>query len=95
VNATGPATDITRGGDPLLRDLIGCGLARPDPVLLGIDASPSGAVIDAAGRPGSTLFTLGPPLRGLRYETTAIPEIRVQAAALALRLTAVSLFPSR
>jgi len=90
VNATGPATDVTRGGDPLLRDLIGRGLARPDPLRLGIDASPSGAVIDAAGRPSSTLFTLGPPLRGLRYETTAIPEIRVQAAALALRLTAAA-----
>jgi uncharacterized NAD(P)/FAD-binding protein YdhS len=90
VNATGPAADITRGEDPLLRDLLGRGLARPDPLRLGIDASPSGAVIDAAGRPSSTLFTLGPPLRGLRYETTAIPEIRMQAAALALRLTAAA-----
>ena len=90
VNATGPAADITRSGDPLLRDLIGRGLARPDPHRLGIDASPSGAVIDAAGRPSSTLFTLGPTLRGLQYETTAIPEIRVQAAALALRLTAAA-----
>jgi uncharacterized NAD(P)/FAD-binding protein YdhS len=35
------------------------------------------------------LFTLGPTLRGCRYETTAIPEIRDQAAALA-RLIAVS-----
>jgi len=35
------------------------------------------------------LFTLGPPLRGIRYETTAIPEIRDQAAALAGLLTAV------
>jgi uncharacterized NAD(P)/FAD-binding protein YdhS len=88
VNATGPAADITRGGGPLLRDLLDRGLARPDPLRLGIDASHSGALIDAAGRPSSTLFTLGPPLRGLRYETMAIPEIRVQAAALALRLSA-------
>jgi uncharacterized NAD(P)/FAD-binding protein YdhS len=48
------------------------------------------AVLDAAGRPSRTIFTLGPPLRGLRYETTAIPEIRDQAAALALRLTAAT-----
>jgi hypothetical protein len=52
-------------------------------------------VIDAAGRPSSTLSTLGPPLRGLRYETTAIPEIRVQAAALALRLSAAAQVPAR
>ena len=90
INGTGPATDITRAADPLLRDLLGRGLARPDPLRLGIDAGPAGAVLDAAGRPSSTIFTLGPPLRGLWYETTAIPEIRDQAAALARRLTAGS-----
>jgi uncharacterized NAD(P)/FAD-binding protein YdhS len=51
-------------------------------------------VLDAAGRPGGTLFTLGPPLRGLWYETTAIPEIKTQAAALALRLSAAAV-PAR
>lgn len=38
---------------------------------------------------------LGPPLRGLWYETTAIPEIRTQAAALALRITAAAPVPAR
>jgi uncharacterized NAD(P)/FAD-binding protein YdhS len=32
------------------------------------------------------LFTLGPPRRGELFETTAVPEIRVQAELLALRL---------
>jgi uncharacterized NAD(P)/FAD-binding protein YdhS len=89
VNATGPGTDITRSADPLIRDLLSQGLARPGPLGLGLDASPEGAVLDASGAPGSALFTLGPPLRGLYYETTAIPEIRDQAAALARHLTAV------
>ena len=88
INATGPGTDLTRTTDPLLRDLLGRGLARPDPLRLGLDASPDGAVLDAAGTPSTTLFTLGPPLRGVRYETTAVPEIRDQAAALAGLLTA-------
>ncbi len=88
INATGPGTDLTRTTDPLLRDLLGRGLARPDPLRLGLDASLDGAVLDAAGTPSTTLFTLGPPLRGIRYETTAIPEIRDQAAALAGLLTA-------
>jgi uncharacterized NAD(P)/FAD-binding protein YdhS len=83
INATGPGTDVTRTSDPLLRDLLAQGLARPDPLRLGLDASPDGALLDAAGTPATTLFTLGPTLRGVCYETTAIPEIRDQAAALA------------
>jgi len=35
----------------------------------------------------SLACTIGPTLRGLRYETTAIPEICDQAATLATRLT--------
>lgn len=90
INATGPGADLTRTDDPLLRDLLDRGLARPDPLRLGLDAGPDGAVLDAAGTPSTTLFTLGPTLRGVRYETTAIPEIRDQAAALADLLTAAS-----
>ncbi len=88
INATGPGTDLTRTTDPLLRDLVSQGLARPDPLRLGLDAALDGAVLDAAGIPSATLFTLGPTLRGVRYETTAIPEIRDPAAALAGLLTA-------
>ncbi|WP_433462001.1 FAD/NAD(P)-binding protein [Spirillospora sp. CA-128828] len=85
INGTGPAA--TPGTDEFLSSLVTAGIARPGPLGLGLDADPDGAVRDAAGRPHENLFTLGPPLRGVRYETTAIPEIRAQAAALADRLT--------
>ncbi len=84
VNATGPGADITR--DPLLAGLVADGVVRPDPLRLGLDAAPGGAVLDAAGDPDDRIFALGPMLRGSLYETTAIPEIRAQAAALAPRL---------
>ncbi len=90
INATGPGTDLTRTADPLLADLLSQGLARPDPLRLGLDATADGAVLDAAGTASPTLFTLGPTLRGIRYETTAIPEIRDQAAALAGQVIATS-----
>jgi uncharacterized NAD(P)/FAD-binding protein YdhS len=86
VDATGPAADITSTPDPLIRSLLAGGVARPDPLRLGIDADRDGAVLDACGRPSADLFTLGPMLRGVRYETTAIAEIKDQAAALAGRL---------
>jgi uncharacterized NAD(P)/FAD-binding protein YdhS len=88
VNCTGPATDITATAHPLLRQLLEAGLARPDPLRLGLDTGPRGAVRDARGRPAADIFALGPLLRGSRYETTAIPEIRDQAAALARHLVA-------
>lgn len=86
INATGPAADITSTADPLLRQLLDSGLARPDPLRLGLDTDARGALRDADGRTASDIFALGPPLRGRWYETTAIPEIRDQAAALARHL---------
>jgi uncharacterized NAD(P)/FAD-binding protein YdhS len=88
INGTGAPADISATVSPLLRSLFGSGLARPDSLGLGIDATVHGSVLDAAGRPSDVLYTLGPPLRGLWYETTAIPEIRAQAAGLAARVTA-------
>jgi uncharacterized NAD(P)/FAD-binding protein YdhS len=86
INGTGPSTDIGATDDALLRDLFASGMARPDSVRLGLDASADGAVTSATGMPSDVLYTLGPPLRGSWYETTAIPEIRAQAAALAQRI---------
>jgi uncharacterized NAD(P)/FAD-binding protein YdhS len=45
-------------------------------------------LVRRAGGPSDRIFTLGPPLPGQLYETTAIPGIRDQAAALAGRLLA-------
>jgi uncharacterized NAD(P)/FAD-binding protein YdhS len=88
INAAGPAADVTATTDPLLRGLLDSGLARPDPLRLGIEADARGALLNVSGTPSDNIFTLGPPLRGQLYETTAIPEIRDQAAALAGRLLA-------
>jgi uncharacterized NAD(P)/FAD-binding protein YdhS len=90
VDAAGPASDISQAVSPLLRDMFATGIARPDPLHLGIDAAVTGAVLDADGAPSEVLFTLGPTLRGLWYETTAIPEIRDQAAALARLITSTA-----
>jgi uncharacterized NAD(P)/FAD-binding protein YdhS len=51
-----------------------------------LDTDTHGALRDANGRAADDIVTLGPPLRGRWYETTAIPEIRDQAATLARHL---------
>jgi uncharacterized NAD(P)/FAD-binding protein YdhS len=47
VNCTGPAADIAATAHPLLRQLLDVGPARPDPLRLGLDTGPRGAVRDA------------------------------------------------
>jgi uncharacterized NAD(P)/FAD-binding protein YdhS len=86
INATGPETDASRIDDPLVRTLLARGTVRRDAHLLGLDATPRGALIDADGRESRVLFTLGPLLRGVLWECTAVPEIRVQARDLASTL---------
>ena len=88
VSAAGATADIGATADPLLRDMFARGVARPDRMRLGLDATTHGALFGASGTASDTLYTLGPPLRGLWYETTSMPEIRAQAAALAERIAA-------
>ena len=83
VNCTGPLTDISRSADPLLRALQRRGLVAPDPLRLGLDATPAGEVVGADGRVVPGLFAVGPPRKGTLWESTAIPEIRAQAAEVA------------
>ena len=86
VNCTGPECNYHRLGDPLITNLFARGLARPDALVLGLDVAPDGAVLDAEGTAGGRLFTLGSPQKGQLLETTAVPELRVQARDLARRL---------
>jgi uncharacterized NAD(P)/FAD-binding protein YdhS len=86
VNCTGPLSDVSRSTDPLLRALAGRGLITPDPLRLGVACTTDGEVLDVSGQVVPGLFVVGPPRKGTLYETTAIPEIRTQAAALAQRL---------
>ena len=79
-------TDVSRSTDPLLQALVGRGVVTPDPLRLGVSCTPQGEVLDVSGQVVPGLFVVGPPRKGTLYETTAVPEIRAQAAALAQRL---------
>jgi len=83
INCTGPETDCRRVGDPLMGNLLAQGLARPDPLFLGIDVDSEGALIDSNGIPSPVVYAIGPARKGCLWETIAVPEIRTQAAQLA------------
>lgn len=88
VNCTGPDLHLAGLDEPFIKDLLTQGYIRPAPLSLGFDATASGALIGEDGVPSERLFTLGPPLKGILWESTAMPEIRVQADALAKKLIA-------
>ena len=86
VNCTGPECNYHRLGDPLVASLFSRGLARPDALMLGLDVAADGALLDVNGTASRRLFTLGSSQKGRLMETTAVPELRVQARDLAVRL---------
>jgi uncharacterized NAD(P)/FAD-binding protein YdhS len=89
INCTGSETDCRRIDDSLITSLFVQGLARPDPLFLGLDVDPHGALVDYKGVPSPSLFTIGPTRKGQLWETTAVPEIRQQAEQLGAHLVKI------
>jgi len=86
-DCSGHAPDLEQ---PLLKDLIGRGLARPDPHRLGLAVARNGAIEDAGGGSRRGLFALGPLGQGSLWEITAVPEIVAQADQAAAAVAALS-----
>jgi uncharacterized NAD(P)/FAD-binding protein YdhS len=82
----GVSVDVQSSSNPLIRDLIERGSARPDPLHIGLDVDQNCAVVDTEGRPNERLMVIGPLTRGQFFEIEAVPDIRVQAAALSARI---------
>ncbi|MBA3526336.1 MAG: hypothetical protein H0T82_05375, partial [Sphingomonas sp.] len=77
-NCTGPLHSIAQTTDSLLSKLLGGGHARADDLGIGL------AVGDDSRVAGSDrLWAVGPLTKGAFWEIVAVPDIRVQAAAVA------------
>ena len=83
VNCTGPAAHLSEVQHPLVASLLEQGLARADVLGMGFLTDAGGSLL---GGGNGQLFTLGTLRRGELWETTAMPELREQARALAERL---------
>ena len=86
VNCIGSETDYEKIDTPLVRNLLERGLIQPDSLRLGLNATPDGHIIGLDNRPSNMMYTLGTALKGILWESTAIPEIRAQARQLASKL---------
>jgi len=86
VNCTGPECNYHKLKDPLVVQLFSRGIIVPDPLFLGLDVGLGGTILNLQGERVNRLYTLGSPQKGILFETTAVPELRVQAAELAARI---------
>ena len=83
INCSGPQHDSRKLANPLIQSLLAQGLMVPYPLNVGVQVAENGAFVGADGAPSTRLFSIGPARFGTLIETTAIPEIRVQARELA------------
>jgi len=86
VDCTGIVKNPAATSNPAVRSLFDQGLARVDPLRIGIEVMPDCAVVDRSGVPSRRLFAIGPLTRAAFWEIMAIPDIRNQCAELAERL---------
>lgn len=85
IDCRGLEFDCRASPAPLVQDLLRSGLARADPLGLGL-LTRDGALVGAEGLASDWLFALGPLTRGALWEVTAAREINAQARELAGRL---------
>lgn len=86
INCTGPSGEIADVDDPLITGLLADGGARPDALGLGLDVELDLRVRGADGEPHENLYAIGPLTRGVYWESTAVPDIGLQARELAQAL---------
>lgn len=79
INCTGPESNYLKTPSILVQNLIKNKLLEPDLVNYGIKAGKNGEI-------ASNIYTLGPPLKGVLWESIAVPEIRLQAKELATKI---------
>ncbi|HQU93204.1 MAG TPA: FAD/NAD(P)-binding protein [Pyrinomonadaceae bacterium] len=88
INCIGSESRFDQVDSRLVKNLMTAGMIQCDDLRFGLDATPDGHLKGTDGQPSDMLYTLGTALKGVLWESTAIPEIRVQASKLAQKLIA-------
>lgn len=86
INCTGPQANYAEIKTPFIENIIRNQIAQPHPLKMGLLANSLGQVLDNNGNPVPKVYTIGSLLRGVLWETTAVPEIRQQAENVATQI---------
>ncbi len=83
VNCTGPLPSNSVESNPVVGSLLVSGVLRPDELALGVETTAAGNAVAADGHAVADLFVVGTLRKPADWESTAVPELRNQAAAAA------------
>jgi len=83
INCTGPLPSNTSSGNPAIGSLLVDGWLKPDPLGLGIETTETGVALNVNHEPIDDLLVIGTLRKAMEWESTAVPELRVQAAQIA------------
>jgi uncharacterized NAD(P)/FAD-binding protein YdhS len=83
INCTGPAPSNSASANPAIGSLLVDGWLQPDVLRLGIATTPTGCAISTSGNEVPDLILVGTLRKPEFWESTAVPELRVQAAQAA------------
>lgn len=90
VNCTGVGGATAMLKDPLLAGMFADGLISAAPGNLGLLTTSGLGAVGPGDTPSAGLWVVGPPVRGSRFEATAVPELRVMAELVAMEIARAS-----
>jgi uncharacterized NAD(P)/FAD-binding protein YdhS len=83
INCTGPGVHNRHTTHPILRPLLEAGVLCEDELHLGLRTDSIGRALDSSGQSVPTLLVAGTLRKSTLWESTAVPELRQQAQAIA------------
>lgn len=89
INCTGPTPSNSAESNPVIGSLLVDGWLRRDELALGIETADDGNAIDAGGNEVRDLLVVGTLRKPALWESTAVPELRLQAATVGERVVAM------
>lgn len=87
INCSGPQIAPDSSDSILIKNLFNKGWLGKDELGIGFNVLPDGRLLDKENNIMPEFYTIGNGLKGVLFESTAIPEIRLQAYQLAKKIT--------
>lgn len=88
INCVGSESDFSKIDVPFVKSLLENGNIECDDMSMGVKATGDGRIVLKDRSPSNVVSVIGTALKGILWESTAMPEIRTQARSLASRLLA-------